>query len=129
MPHNRVVLRSDLIFLLEDRRYRVVIMTLGTLFWLFVSAFTIWYWWRAKAIKDSVLRAAHRYCKTMDVMLLDDAIYLRGIWCKRDDQGQFRVWRRFMFDFTSTGEERYGGRIIMLGPRILHMDLDPHRFP
>ncbi|HEA52978.1 hypothetical protein LCGC14_1230120 [marine sediment metagenome] len=103
-------------------------MTLGTLFWLFVAVFFIWYWWRAKAIKDSVLRAAQNYCKTMDVMLLDDAIYLRGIWFRRDDQGQIRVWRRFMFDFTSTGEERYSGRVIMLGPRILHMELDPHRF-
>ena len=45
-----------------------------------------------------------------------------------DDQGQIRVWRRFMFDFTSTGEERYSGRVVMLGQRILHMELDPHRF-
>lgn len=103
-------------------------MTLGTLFWLFFAGLAIWYWWRAKAIKDSVLQSAHRYCKTMDVMLLDDAIYLRGVWFKRDDQGRIRVWRRFMFDFTSTGEERYSGRVIMLGSRILHMDLDPHRF-
>ncbi|MEC7377697.1 MAG: DUF3301 domain-containing protein, partial [Pseudomonadota bacterium] len=35
-------------------------MTLGTLFWLFLAGFAVWYWWRAKAIKDSVLQAAHR---------------------------------------------------------------------
>jgi len=62
------------------------------------------------------------------VMLLDDAVYLRGLWFKRDDNGSLRVWRRFMFDFTVTGEERYLGRIIMLGPRIVHSELDPHRF-
>lgn len=103
-------------------------MTLGTLFWLFLAGFAIWYWWRAKAIKDFVLVAAKNYCKTMDVMLLDDAIYLRGIWFKRDENGRTRVWRRFLFDFTSTGEERYTGRIIMLGQRIVHMELEPHRF-
>jgi hypothetical protein len=64
----------------------------------------------------------------MDVMLLDDAVYLRGLWFKRDDNGSLRVWRRFMFDFTVTGEERYQGRIIMLGPRIVHSELEPHRF-
>lgn len=117
-----------MLFLSENCRDRADIMTLGTLFWLFIAGFAVWYWWRAKAIKDSVLQAVHRYCKTMDVMLLDDAIYLRGIWFKRDDQGQIRVWRRFLFDFTSTGEERYSGRVIMLGPRILNMELDPHRF-
>lgn len=103
-------------------------MTLGNLFWLFLAGFAAWYWWRAKAIKDFVLQAARRYCKTMDVDLLDDAVYLRGLWFKRDDQGRLRVWRRFLFDFTSTGEERYTGRVIMLGSKILNMELEPHRF-
>lgn len=103
-------------------------MTLSNLFWLFVLGFAVWYWWRAKAIKDSVLTAAKRYCGTMDVMLLDDAVYLRGLWFKRDPQGRIRVWRRFLFDFTATGEERYTGRVIMLGQRIEHMELEPHRF-
>ena len=61
-------------------------------------------------------------------MLREDAVFLRGLWFKRDDQGRIRVWRRFLFDFTSTGEERYTGRIIMLGQRIQHMELEPHRF-
>ncbi|MFO7527677.1 MAG: DUF3301 domain-containing protein [Marinobacter sp.] len=103
-------------------------MTLNNLFWLFLACFAAWYWWRAKAIKDFVLQAARRYCKTMDVELLDDAVYLRGLWFKRDDHGKLRVWRRFLFDFTSTGEERYTGRIIMLGSKILNMELEPHRF-
>lgn len=103
-------------------------MTLGTIFWLFLAGFAIWYWWRAKAIKDFVLQTAKKYCQKMDVMLLDDAVFLRGLWFKRDDQGRLRVWRRFLFDFTSTGEERYQGRVIMLGQRVIHMELDPHRF-
>lgn len=103
-------------------------VTLGTLFWLFTLGFAAWYWWRAKAIKDTVLAAAKTYCKQMDVMLLDDAVYSRGLWFKRDRQGRLRVWRRYLFEFTSTGEERYLGRVIMLGQRIEHMELDPHRF-
>ena len=103
-------------------------VTLSTLTWLFVACFAIWYWWRAKAIKDYVLSAAKNHCQHMDVMLLDDAVYLRGLWFKRDRQGQLRVWRRFLFDFTTTGEERYLGRIIMLGQRVEHIELQAHRF-
>lgn len=103
-------------------------MTLTNLTWLFVLGFAIWYWWRSKAIKDFVLAAAKAHCKRMDVMLLDDAVYLKGLWFKRDRHGRMRVWRRFLFDFTSTGEERYLGRIIMLGPYIEHIELEPHRF-
>ncbi|MEQ5835746.1 DUF3301 domain-containing protein [Marinobacter halodurans] len=104
-------------------------MELGELFWLFLFGFVAWYWWRAKAIKDQVLLAARQYCKTMDVALLDDAVYLRGLWFKRDPEGRIRVWRRFLFEFTATGEERYTGRAILLGSRIEHMQLDPHRMP
>ena len=104
-------------------------MTLGQLFLIFLAIFGAWYWWRAKEIKDLVLQAAKQYCKTMDVLLLDDAIYLRGIWFKRDSEGRVRVWRRFLFEFTATGEERYTGRAILLGKRIEHIQLDAHRMP
>lgn len=103
-------------------------LTLSNLAWLLLAGFVVWYWWRAKAIKDAVLSSAKQHCEKMDVMLLDDAVYLRGLWFKRDKQGKLRVWRRFLFDFTTTGEERYLGRIIMLGPYIQHIELAPHRF-
>lgn len=104
-------------------------MTLANLFLLFALGFAAWYWWRGKAITDFVRQAARQHCKTCDVMLLDDAVCLRGLWFKRDRWGRVRVWRRFLFDFTVTGEERYIGRIIMLGRRIEQIELEPHRIP
>lgn len=103
-------------------------MTLGTLFWIFLLSFLAWYWWRGKAIKDFVISAARAHCRKMDVLLLDEAVYLRGLWFKRDQHGHLRVWRRFLFDFTTTGEERYLGRVIMLGQTIERIELQPHRF-
>lgn len=103
-------------------------MTLSSLFWIFLFGFLVWYWWKAKAIKDFVVNAARDYCKKADVLLLDEAVYLRGLWFKRDRQGNLRVWRRFLFEFTATGEERYLGRVIMLGKYIEYIELEPHRF-
>ncbi|MGP4845126.1 DUF3301 domain-containing protein [Marinobacter sp. 1Y8] len=104
-------------------------MTLGNLFIIFLLGYLAWYWWRAKEIKDFVLRACRDHCQRLDVLLLDDAVYLRGIWFKRDPDGRVRVWRRFMFEFTSTGEDRYLGYAILLGRTIEHMELQPHRLP
>lgn len=103
-------------------------LTLSNLFWFLLAILAVWYWWRAKAIKDSALVSVRHHCKKMDVLLLDEAVYLRGLWFKRDRQGKIRVWRRFLFDFTTTGEERYRGRIIMLGYQVEHIELAPHRF-
>ena len=50
----------------------------------------------------------------MDLQLLDESVALRALWFKRSPDGQLR-WRSYNFDFTSTGDDRYQGRIILLG--------------
>ena len=71
--------------------------------------------------------AAQRRCTEMDVQLLDETVYLRRLWFKRNDHGILSLWRAFYFEFTVNGADRYFGRVIMLGPHITHVELDPHR--
>lgn len=63
----------------------------------------------------------------MSLQFLDESVGLRALWLKRDDNGQLRVWRRYLFEFSSTGEDRYRGKVIMLGLRITHTELEAHR--
>lgn len=84
-------------------------------------------WWNAQGAKQRALHATRAYCKRAEVQLLDDAVALRGFWLKRDGQGRLRVWRSYNFEFTSTGFDRYRGRIILLGDRIERIDLEPYR--
>lgn len=102
-------------------------LDLTELFWLFLAAFAGWYWWKARAVKEVALRTAKDHCRKMGVMLLDDAVFLRGFWFKRDADGRLRIWRRFLFEFATTGEHRYTGRVILLGWRVQSVQLDPHR--
>jgi len=67
------------------------------------------------------------YCQKMDVLLLDEYVALNGQWLKRDDDGKFKAWRSYQFEFSSTGEERYNGRVILLGRRVITIQLDPYR--
>jgi len=100
---------------------------LNDLLWLLAAMAVLVYWWQAQGIKHQALQHVKAHCKVMDVQLLDDSIVLRGFWLKRDAHGMLRIWRSYLFEFTSTGEERYGGRIILLGPRVEVIQLDPHR--
>ncbi len=85
------------------------------------------YFWSAQRIKEFAFRATKAHCQQMDVQLLDESIYLRGLWLKRDEEGKFRLWRSFNFEFTSTGDERYKGLIVLLGRRIQNIELDVYR--
>ena len=78
-------------------------------------------------MKELALRATKKYCKDMDVELLDDTVVLRGFWLKRDSGSHIRMWRSFDFEFTTTGDERYPGRIVLLGQTIENIQLAPHR--
>lgn len=85
------------------------------------------YWWSAAGIKEIALEAAKGHCRDADVQLLDQCIVLDRFWFRRDEIGKIRVWRSFIFEFASTGEIRYKGRVILLGRQILAIQLDPYR--
>ena len=86
-----------------------------------------WYWWSSQGIKETAFKAAKQHCEKMEVMLLDESLVLRAIWFKKDNQRRLRLWRRYLFDFTATGTDRYEGQVIILGQKITHIQLAPHR--
>lgn len=101
--------------------------SLGDLLLLAAFLSLLAYWWKAQGVKQLAFHAVKKHCKEMDVQLLDEGVVLRGFWFKRDDEGQLKVWRSYLFEFSSTGNERYQGRVIMLGLKIEQIELAPHR--
>lgn len=100
---------------------------LKDLFWLTLTALACWFWWQGQKAKERALRRVRRQCDELDIQLLDDNIALRAVWLKRNAAGRLCFWRRYHFEFTSTGDERYSGRIVTLGHEVTDIDIDPHR--
>lgn len=94
---------------------------------LLVVVLLVLYWWHAQGIRQIALAACRRYCKKRELQLLDDTVSASRLWFKRDARGRWRGWRLFVFEFTSTGAERYRGRLIMLGEHIEHIELEPYQ--
>lgn len=95
------------------------------LFGMFAAALSLW--WNTLGVKPIALRAAQRHCEEMGVQLLDESIVLRKIRLKRDGQGAMRGWRSFSFEFSTTGDIRYRGKVELLGKRVINIQLEPHR--
>ncbi|WP_341936668.1 DUF3301 domain-containing protein [Marinimicrobium sp. C2-29] len=100
---------------------------LKSLVWLTAVVLVIYYSWRAFQAKDLAFAAARRHCDEMEVQMLDQSVYLRRLWIKRDSRGRPGLWRAFYFEFTVTGGDRYFGRVLMLGRHIQGVELEPHR--
>ncbi len=87
----------------------------------------IYYWWSSQGIKQVALEAAKSYCQEKELQLLDESMVLSRLWYNRNDKGRLQLSRRFNFEFTSTGEQRYRGEISMLGRRVTGGVLDAYR--
>lgn len=102
---------------------------LAAVFWLFFVVLVVYYGWSAFKVKEVAYAAARRHCKEVDVQILDQSVYLRRVWFKRNERGALSLWRVFHFDFTATGDDRYQGRVIVLGSRVNMVQLEAHRIP
>ncbi len=100
---------------------------LTDLLWLAAIIVPVFVWRNGQSVKQHVRLAMKQYCRAEEVMLLDDSIVLQQFRFKGIERGRLQVQRRFGFEFTSTGEERYDGWVEMLGRRIEHVELEPYR--
>ena len=85
------------------------------------------WWWRGQAVRERALAATRRYCQDTGVQLLDETVVLTRLWPQRDPDGRLGLRRTYEFEFTATGEDRYPGTAVMLGLRLEHIQLPPHR--
>jgi hypothetical protein len=86
-----------------------------------------WYWSCAQKVKEIAFHATKDYCLAMEVQMLDAYIALTKLGFERDGRGQMQIRRSFMFEFSSTGYERYSGKIIMLRSKVKSIVMEPYR--
>ncbi|WP_430459667.1 DUF3301 domain-containing protein [Thalassolituus sp. LLYu03] len=99
---------------------------LGWLFFLTLLALVFIFWNRQQRATQLTLQAVRRHCSEEDLQLLDDTLELTGMRF-RNGPGGWKLHRNYRFEFSSTGQERYQGRVILAGRRIIGLRLDAHR--
>jgi len=102
-------------------------MSLRSIFLTVLVFCAAWYWLRARELKDQILKHAVRHCDDLSLKLLDESIVLKELKPHKLPQGGLCLKRRYVFDFTSTGEDRYQGEIVIFGRHIEHVKLETHR--
>jgi len=96
------------------------------LFFLLLGGIGV-YGWKNTGIKRHALKMARAECAKHELQLLDESMVLRKIWLQRDAQGDLKIRRRYVFEFSSTGDRRYHGAIVLLGWRVIGVEFDAHR--
>jgi len=85
------------------------------------------YWLNGQKVKETAFKAVRANCLAQEVQMLDEYVALKSVRLKRDRTGKIRLQRTFLFEFSSTGNERYNGTCIMLGRQVESIQMEPYR--
>ena len=82
------------------------------------------YWQAGVRCKELATIAARRECGLCNVQLLDQTVEQVRLSMSRDTSGQWRFWREYRFEYSHDGEDRFEGRLTLLGQRVIRVALE-----
>lgn len=92
--------------------------------WLLALAVLAIIWWRAMGSRANARAAARQACQQDGVIFIDELAFKR-LRLGRDEQGHWRLMRRYGFEFYSRGDRRYAGTIEMQGRQVARIYMGP----
>ncbi len=97
-----------------------------TLILILVLAIIGAWFWHHLGIRQIALRHARQTAKKEGVQLLDDSIVLARIRLCRSPDTAIAFQRTYQFEFSSLGDRRFLGWVILKGRRLETVELQPY---
>ncbi|MGB0495171.1 MAG: DUF3301 domain-containing protein [Kangiellaceae bacterium] len=85
-----------------------------------------WYWSYSQKLKQFALNASIKCCKESGVQFLDHSVVMHRLSFMKNNHNRWKLIREYHFEFTSTGENRYKGRVLLQGHHIVKTELEPY---
>jgi hypothetical protein len=93
----------------------IVFLVAGSFFWL-----------DSLRARERALSAGRSACERYSLQFLDETVVFARLRLARNEDGELRIARTYTFEFSDTGNNRRQGAIVMLGGRLLDVQLEPY---
>lgn len=104
-------------------------MDLLELLGLLLLVATAWLWFDSLSAREAAVAAARAACGSEDLLLLDDTVAIARLRFARDGDGVLRIQRIYGFEYSDTGNDRHSGSVVMLGSRVLVINIKLRQGP
>lgn len=84
-----------------------------------------WLWWDSMRAREAAVSAAKAACEAEGLLFLDDTVGIASLKPARNAHGRLLLQRAYDFEFSDTGDNRVKGSVVMLGRRVLLLNLQP----
>ncbi len=82
-----------------------------------------WLWWDSMQAREAAVAAARTACDAEGLQFLDDTVGIAGLRPARNGNGRLLLQRVYDFEFSDTGDNRRKGSVVMLGRRVVVLNL------
>ncbi len=93
------------------------------LFGLLLLVGLIWLWMDSLKAREIGIAAARAGCAAEGWQLLDETVSIAKLSWARDDEGRLKLRRAYDFEYSDTGDNRVKGGVVMLGHRVLVLNV------
>ncbi len=97
---------------------------MNALTFLFALAILVWFWQNSLRFREYAVQKCKTVCRDMNLQLLDETVALHKFTLSRDRFRVIKILRRYHFEFSLQGYDRYEGSITFMGQDIDHIQLD-----
>ena len=101
----------------------------GVMLLLLLAALVGTYWWQSGVYKGRARELATAHCQQFDLQLLDQSMVIVGFWPVRGRAGRLEFRRTYQFEFSSIGDRRYQGKLVLVGMQLQSIALEPYKLP
>jgi len=103
--------------------------SLVNLLLLILVGATAVYWWQSGLFKGRARELATAHCRQLDLQLLDQSMVITAIWPALSQSGKIEFRRTYQFEFSSVGDRRYQGQLVMQGMHLKSIKLETYKLP
>lgn len=84
------------------------------------------FWIDSLRARERALAAGRAACERNGLQLLDETVAGAGLRLGRNDAGELRIRRVFVFEFSDNGNNRRRGSIVVLGATVQDLYIEPY---
>ena len=106
-----------------------MMFSLAKLLLLILAGVIAVYWWQSGLFKGRAREIAAAHCRQLGLQLLDQSMVITSIRPIRGNDGRIALRRSYQFEFSSTGDQRYQGKLVMDAMRLQSIELEAYKLP
>ena len=84
------------------------------------------FWVDSLRARERALAAGRAACERNGLQLLDETVSGAGLRLARNEDGELRIRRVFVFEFSDNGSNRRRGSVVVLGAQVQDLYLEPY---